>query len=163
MKNDTDGDGFGDAQEITNLYNPAGLAPARLLDTGLVYEYENPRDGWTISVPRQWAIAAQGSDQRTLVVTTAEGREVLAVFLEEHPSDLTLEVWANQRPDGVALAPLTSFTSKRGAEGVRRAGPGGGVWFDVSDTLAARLMDRFDPPEQYATTVAMIVQSFGVR
>lgn len=158
---DTDGDGFSDGEEVRNLYNPAGTAPARLLDTGTVYEYTNPRDGWSLYVPRQWAIVSRDAVQRELSVRTIAGEEVATLTVVPLPQGSSLEAWANNRPDAVTLAPLEVIAGKRGARGVRRVGDASTTWVALGDALVLTLTERFDPRAQYATAVTMVAHSIA--
>lgn len=65
---DTDKDGYYDGQEVYNLYNPKGLAPMRIIDSGLVREYVNPQWQYRVYYPVVWE--ATPLDQRN-------GNEVL--------------------------------------------------------------------------------------
>lgn len=51
---DTDKDGYYDGQEVYNLYNPKGLAPMRIIDSGLVREYVNPQWQYRVYYPVVW-------------------------------------------------------------------------------------------------------------
>lgn len=55
---DTDKDGYYDGQEVYNLYNPKGLAPMKIIDSGLVQEYVNPQWQYRIYYPTSWQATA---------------------------------------------------------------------------------------------------------
>ena len=146
---DTDGDGYADGTEVANLYNPVGIAPQRLIDTDLVFEYTHPIDGWSVYVPRQWAIAATDQEQREIIVTTQVSGESLNV--------------TNQAI--IPIVPLcTGFPemlTKRGATGCR--GLERPIAFFVlpqGGTLAIEHRATI-PPARFPMLFEMILQSFA--
>lgn len=164
---DSDADGYADLLEIQNLYNPAGIAPQRLLDAGLVYRYEHPHDGWSILLPRSWSIAATDESQQQLVIRTEFPGEEIVLSLRENARRLPLREWvttamSGTEAGGVAGA-VTDVHTKSGSGGIRGSGTPAGypvAWFVV-------LPDRVLAIEYHATTLQiryaavfdMIVQS----
>lgn len=162
---DTDRDGYDDALELMNLYNPSGIAPQRLLDAGLVYEYKHPTLGWSVYIPRSWTIAAIGQEQQHFQINTGSPGEQIILDAYTNPERFTVEEAAVRfwptivRPDPSLV--LTSAT-KRGAELARLTG-------DVHRALIAIGGDRViiashnvraEPP-RYLRLFEMIVQSFA--
>lgn len=157
---DSDSDGYSDSVELSNLYNPAGIAPQRLLDAGIVYEYEHPTQRWAIYLPRQWSIAATDQEQRELTVSTETPNEQIVIHVSQ---DRTLGTCAS--------AGLEVIPSKRGAVGCRSTsavpfegeGEAGYVAeFPISELLVVRLGHlTITPPPRYPHAFDMILQSFS--
>lgn len=152
---DSDGDSYPDAQELLNLYNPAGVAPQRLLDAGLVYAYEHPTQRWSIYLPRQWSIVATDQEQQELKVTmTASGEEVVI------QTGLLPE--CTTREGGPDLG--DEFTAKRGTVGFRttttREAPM--VCFRLAADRYVGIEHRTsDPPYRFPHLYEVIIQSFA--
>ncbi|HBB37538.1 MAG: hypothetical protein UV82_C0004G0011 [Candidatus Magasanikbacteria bacterium GW2011_GWD2_43_18] len=70
---DTDDDGYYDGQEITNLYNPSGFAPVKLIDSGLVTEYVSPKWQYRVYYPATWQIGTVDTDGRQVLASTLSG------------------------------------------------------------------------------------------
>ncbi len=70
---DTDTDGYYDGQEVINLYNPKGIAPEKLLDSGLVGAYVNPTWKYTVYYPSTWEIAPVDTEADEVLVSGLHG------------------------------------------------------------------------------------------
>lgn len=70
---DTESDGYYDGQEVFNLYNPIGMAPVRLIDSGTVLEYSSPVFGYSFYYPKNWVAAAVDNAGRQVIVTAPNG------------------------------------------------------------------------------------------
>lgn len=70
---DTDKDEYYDGQEVGNLYNPKGLAPVRIIDSGLVREYVAPSDAYRIYYPIPWTVGTVDPAGETILITAANG------------------------------------------------------------------------------------------
>lgn len=146
---DSDGDSYPDATELANLYNPAGVAPQRLLDAGLVYAYEHPTQGWAIYLPRAWSIAATDQEQTELKVTTQVSDESFVIM------NRGAEVGAS------LCRELQGFQTKRGANGCRNPSETiVFIGFQLGNTLSIehRIVT---PPARYPHIFDMMVQSFA--
>lgn len=145
---DSDGDGYSDSVELSNLYNPVGIAPQRLLDAGLVYEYEHPTHGWAIYLPRQWPIAATDQEQQEVIITTQASGE--SFVLTNHGAEV-----------GASLCRgLQDLQTKRGANGCRNPSePIAYVGVQQGNTLSIEHR-TVTPPARYPHIFDMILQSF---
>lgn len=147
---DSDRDSYPDATELQNLYNPAGVAPQRILDAGLVYEYEHPTHGWKMYVPRAWSIAATDQEQREIVITTQASGESFTI------TDRGAEVGA-----GLCQG-LAEMQTKRGANGCRNPGtPMAVIGLPLGNALTIE-HHIATPPARYPHIFDMMVQSFAV-
>jgi hypothetical protein len=153
---DSDRDGYADALELQNLYNPAGVAPQRLLDAGLVYEYEHPTQGWKIYLPRQWSIAATDQEQKELIVTTPASGESVVIRTGLIPE-------CTAREGGPDLG--DEFTTKRGAIGLRTTAGDEKTpmtCFRLAADQYVGLEHRTsDPPYRFPRLFEVVVQSFA--
>lgn len=70
---DTDKDEYYDGQEVSNLYNPKGLAPVRIIDSGLVREYVANDDLYRIYYPIPWTVGTVDPAGKTILITAANG------------------------------------------------------------------------------------------
>lgn len=70
---DSDGDGYSDGQEVVNLYNPKGVTPVRLVDSGLVREFTHPRDVYRLYYPLVWQAGSVDAGSNTMLFTAANG------------------------------------------------------------------------------------------
>lgn len=70
---DTESDGYYDGQEVFNLYNPIGMAPVRLIDSGTVLEYISPVFGYSFYYPKNWVTAPVDNAGRQVIVTAPNG------------------------------------------------------------------------------------------
>ena len=161
---DTDRDGYSDATELANLYNPAGIAPQRLLDAGLVYEYEHPKQGWKILIPRAWSVAATDQEQRQLIISTGAAGEQIVVNIHENPDRLPIAAAATRFWPAAAepAAELVqTATTKRGAEVARLSDDPLRALFLAGDRVVIVSHEVREQPPRYPHVSDMIVQSIA--
>ena len=70
---DSDKDGYSDAQEVANLYNPKGFAPVKIIDSGIVKEYINPTLGYRLYYPATWEVGAVDPDNNLVLISAIDG------------------------------------------------------------------------------------------
>ncbi len=70
---DSDKDEYNDGQEVLNLYNPKGVAPVRIADSGLVREYAAPNALYRFYYPVLWTIGAVDAAGTNILITAANG------------------------------------------------------------------------------------------
>jgi hypothetical protein len=114
-KPDSDGDGFLDGGEVFHLYNPAGIAPERLIDTGSVRTFTNSAFGYELYVPARWII--QQSDDRSVLFQTGTG-EFFQVLVEDNPERQSVISWYLAQAPGVTARELQPFVVRSGADGI---------------------------------------------
>lgn len=156
-KPDADGDGFLDGNEVFHLYNPAGVAPVRLLDSALVKVNTAPV-GWVMSVPTPWTIVFNTPQGTKATIDTKHG-ELFILTIEENPERQTIAEWYAAKNPGVTAALALPFRSKGGYEGIVGADllttyiP----WGDRVFVLTYELNGQ--PFINYRTTYSMILNS----
>lgn len=89
---DSDNDSYSDKQELINLYNPSGIAPVRLIESGNVDEYTNPTFDYYIYYPKNWVVKPLDQTNREVIFTSTTG-EFIEVLIEDNISKLSLEEW----------------------------------------------------------------------
>lgn len=97
-KPDTDGDKYTDGQEVINLYNPAGQAPVKLVDSGLVKPYSNPAFGYAVYYPVSWAIGVVDQTNRDVLFSTITGEYIEARVFDKKPGENFADWFARVAP-----------------------------------------------------------------
>ncbi|MDP2586830.1 MAG: hypothetical protein Q8P32_03600 [Candidatus Komeilibacteria bacterium] len=102
-KADTDNDGYVDASEILNFFNPKG--DGRLVDSGLIGIYQNPSYNYSVFYPVPWP-ARSLNIQNSEVIFTSNTGEFIEVIVQENPLGLSAKNWyldKNKSADAAAL------------------------------------------------------------
>jgi hypothetical protein len=115
---DADKDSFLDGNEVFHLYNPAGGASVRLLESGLVKPFESSV-GWKIFVPTTWKIEMSGDGMEGTVIT-GHG-ETFTVTMEPNPQEEDLLDWYLKRNPGTLSSQVVAITTKSGFDGLEGA------------------------------------------
>jgi len=103
-KADTDNDGFVDASEILNFFNPLA-ASGRLVDSGLIGIYQNSSYNYSVFYPKPWS-ARSLNTQNSEVIFTSNTGEFIEVIIQENPLGLSAKNWyldKNKSADSSAL------------------------------------------------------------
>ncbi|MBI4142681.1 hypothetical protein HY480_02290 [Candidatus Uhrbacteria bacterium] len=162
---DTDGDGYDDRTELLNLYNPLAIAPERLADSGAVFTYAHPVDGWEAYLPKSWTIAATDQEQRQIRIATGITEEQVLLTLHANPDrlsarDAALRLWPAATAPDASIA--RESTTKRGAPVVRLADDFVHAFVVVdADRMLLISYERPATAARFPTLVAMIIQSFA--
>lgn len=154
---DTDGDGFLDGNETFHLYNPAGKAPVKLLDSALI-KVVTSRVGWILSIPSSWSITMNTNDGSKATIDTKHG-ETFVISVEDNPSKQPVLDWYLSRHPQVVASQVLSYRSKGGYVGILSADqlttylPWGDQVFALSYELHGQ------PFINFRTTYSMILNS----
>ena len=109
---DTDGDTFLDGNEVFHRYDPNGLAPSTLLDTGAVKEFSDATAPFTMTYPTSWKATV---DAATNTVTFKTPNVVaIEVTWSTKEADLTLEDWILKNVEGASIDSLQPSYTKEG-------------------------------------------------
>ncbi len=117
---DSDSDGYYDGQEAANLYNPKGIAPQKIIDSGLVKEYINPMYQYRFYYPASWRVDPVGDDLKDILVSADSGDYMeIRVF----PKDETLSFanWFAATLPGENFTSFTNFQNRFQVPGYKRA------------------------------------------
>jgi len=116
---DSDGDKYPDGHELYYLYNPIGVEPQKLIDSGLVKSYANPNFGYSLYYPVDWAIGAIDNENREVLFSAVTGESVdVQVF--DLTADETFADWFGKMAATEKLSDLTDFSSRFNAVGKKR-------------------------------------------
>jgi len=88
---DTDKDTYLDGNEVFHRYDPNGLAPSTLLDTGSVRVLDKSDIPFTIFYPASWTVSPVSSEGKILF-RSAESGQIEVVFSKKDPLT-SLESW----------------------------------------------------------------------
>jgi hypothetical protein len=117
-KPDSDGDGYLDGNEVFYLYNPSGIAPAGILESGLVRLYRNATEGYSIYYPQDWS--ASSSHSGALVnFMPADGSEVFGITVMNADNALSLRNWYFSNFSGGDINALQTYSSRKGLQGLQ--------------------------------------------
>lgn len=117
---DTDGDGYYDGQEVFNLYNPKGIAPMKIIDSGIVQEYVNPVWQYRVYYPIGWQIGAVDPQSNQVLFSALSGDFVeIDKFMKEY--DETFADWFARKAIGQKYSDLETFSNRFKEDGYKRA------------------------------------------
>ncbi len=116
---DTDGDGYYDGQEVFNLYNPAGQAPVKLIDSGLVAEYVNPSWQYRVYYPITWQVGEVDSQANQVLFSSVTGDFIeISAFIKN--SQETFTDWFSRKASGQKFTDLQVLNNRFKEEGQKR-------------------------------------------
>tara|TARA_Y100001970_G_C14238245_1_gene863259 strand:- start:1383 stop:2729 length:1347 start_codon:yes stop_codon:yes gene_type:complete len=156
---DTDQDGYYDGLEVANLYNPTGLAPRRIVDSGIVREYVSPLWKYRLYYPLSWQLDSVDEQGRDVVISAITGDYVqVRVFQKENTQ--TFLSWFAAMAKGQRFAEITEKTNRfKEQVFVRRDGL---VAYVPTDQFVFVLL--YNPGSEqmvlYPNLMNMIIQSF---
>ncbi len=156
---DTDKDGYFDGQEVFNLYNPKGIAPRRIIDSGLVREYTNPLTNYRLYYPLTWQAGEVDTLGRQVLFSNIEGDYIEVRAFDKSDTE-TFADWFAREAKGQKITDLIMFKNRFKVDGWRRR-----------DDLTAYFVDQnkiyvliFHPadigPVAYRHIMKMMMQSF---
>ena len=115
---DSDGDGYLDGNEVFNLYNPSGVAPVGLLESGLVRLYRNAAWEYQIYYSSSWS-ASSTTDGSMVAYIPSSGPESIIVTVKNTDSSTTLRSWYLSQYPSADINLLQTYTSKGGYQGLQ--------------------------------------------
>lgn len=156
---DTDEDGYYDGLEVANLYNPKGVAPRKIIDSGIVREYVSPLWKYRLYYPLSWQLDSVDEQGKDIVISTITGDFVqVRVFQKEDTQ--TFLSWFAAMAKGQRFAEITEKTNRfKEQVFVRRDGL---VAYVPTDQFVFVLL--YNPGSEqmvlYPNLMNMIIQSF---
>lgn len=116
---DTDGDGYNDGHEVYNLYNPLGIEPMKLVESGNILDYSNPAYGYKMYYPKNWAQGTVDNEFRDILFSAMNGENIeLRTFDIELGQ--TFADWFGQNAPDQKYVDLVEFKSVFGESGFMR-------------------------------------------
>lgn len=128
---DTDKDGYYDGQEVMNLYNPKGLAPVKLIDSGLVLEYVNPTWRYRVYYPTAWTTGNVDPAANQVLFSTITGDYVELRVFEKLFSE-SFPDWFAVTARGEQFTDMAPFVNRFTQDGWKRQD--GLVFYFPTDT-----------------------------
>ena len=107
-----------DGNEVFHLYNPSGVAPVGLLESGLVRLYRNAAWGYQIYYPSLWS-ASSTTDGSTVSYLPSAGTETIGITVKNTEEGTTLRSWYLSQYPSADINLLQSYTSKGGYQGLQ--------------------------------------------
>lgn len=129
---DTDSDTFLDGNEVFHRYDPNGLAPSTLLDTGAVRIFERTNVPFTIFYPASWSVSAAAVDT-SVVFRSTEGESIDLIY-EEKDALTTLTTW--MKDQDISLKSTEETMTKEGYP-ARVAEDGRTVYLDLGNGVVS--------------------------
>lgn len=154
---DSDGDTFLDGNEVYHRYDPNGLSPSTLLDTGAVKTFQDAGIAFTITYPANW----KPSSDIVKNIVTFKTPTLAQIVITGGKKDkmLSLEDWILKNVQDVDITSLESSYSKEGYY-VLRSKDGLVAYVDAGDMAIALTYDLNGSQEiSYIQTFAMMVNS----
>lgn len=160
---DSDGDGYYDGQEVVNLYNPKGFAPVKIIDSGLVREYQSPLQGYSVYYPNPWLVAEVDSAGSDVVISAANGDFIEIRAVTKRP-DESFAGWFTRTTAGANenFQDLVTIRNRFNVELYERRDHL--VAYHPTESLVFVLV--YHPsqsgPLSYRRTMIMVIQSFHI-
>lgn len=160
---DTDGDGYTDGLEVYNLYNPAGKAPVKLIDSGKASDFLNPTYGYKIYYPKDWAIGNVDGTYKDVLFSALTGENIEAVVAPKDYPSQSFEEWFGKWAPGEKYGDLAPFDSKLGQSGFRRKDY---LVYYFQDPVNVYVL-KYNPADlsaiNYRMVIEMMAQSFRLQ
>jgi len=116
---DSDKDGYYDGQEVFNLYNPKGFAPVKIIDSGLVREYINPKWQYRLYYPTVWEAAGVDTENNHVIFSSITGDFVEVRAFQKLPSE-NFAAWFAKTIEGQSFTDLSLFSNRFKIDGYKR-------------------------------------------
>lgn len=156
---DTEQDGYYDGQEVFNLYNPIGMAPVRLVDSGTILEYTNPVFNYTLYYPKNWAVAAVDAASRQVVITAANGDYIEVRALAKEPTE-DFNAWFARNIKDQNVTDLLQATNRFEIQGWKRRDDLVSYFMGQSEGFVIVYHPLSSGPVNYRHIAQMVAQSF---
>ena len=157
---DTDGDTFLDGNEVFHRYDPLGVAPSTLLDTGAVKVFSETALPFTVYYPTTWK--ATSDLLKNTVTFKSSNVASVTVSWSAKDADLTVEDWIVTNVEHVELKTLQASYTKEGYYTLRSADDLV-AYIDLGTSVYVMTYSLSTSKEiSYTQTFAMMVNSLTV-
>lgn len=157
---DTDGDTFLDGNEVFHRYDPLGVAPSTLLDTGAVKVFSESTLPFTVYYPTTWK-ATSALTNSTVTFQSAKLASVIIAWSAKD-ADLTVEDWIVTNVEDADLKTLQASYTKEGYYTLRSADDLV-AYIDLGTSVYVMTYDLSTSTDiSYTQTFAMMVNSLTV-
>lgn len=154
---DSDGDGYNDAVEVKNLYNPAGegiIGEAEKID-----QYESQNDSYSLYYPIDWDLRKLGEDS---TMFKAEDGSFIQVVVQKNNDNLSIEKLCEDR-FGLSEGEV-EFTDKNEWSGAKKKNES--VFYitgsERNNIYVISMTSMADNKDQYSNIFNLFVNSFEV-
>jgi hypothetical protein len=155
---DTDGDTFLDGNEVFHRYDPNGLAPSTLLDTGAVRVLERAGLPLTLYYPASWSVSAASKDGK--VIFRSEENGSIELVYEKKDALTDLSAW--MKAEGISLKGIEETMTKEGYL-ARSIEDGRAVYLDLGDWVVSAVYDLGDGMSiEFLQTFKMMMNSVDI-
>ncbi len=156
---DTDKDGYYDGQEVLNLYNPKGVAPIKIIDSGFVKEYLNSSKSYRLYHPTSWQVGSVDIQGDQVLFSSIKG-DYVEVRVVEKRSDENFQQWFDRVATAQKYGDLLQFVNRFDVEGMKRR-DGLVAYFDRFDSVVVMVYHVNTPgPIAYRNIMQLMMQSF---
>ncbi|OIO46436.1 MAG: hypothetical protein AUJ28_02450 [Parcubacteria group bacterium CG1_02_37_51] len=157
---DTDGDGYSDAAELVNLYDPAIGGSIRLIDSDKVEQYINTTQNYSIYYPSDWTVMALTED-KTELLFNSNTTEFIQVIIIDNPLGLSAEQWYLQYNLSATKADLTEIVVNNTIGIQTREGLS--TYFSLGSKVYAVIYNMGTTSQlNYEITYQMMLKSFNL-
>lgn len=157
---DSDGDTFLDGNEVFHRYDPNGLAPSTLLDTGAVKVFSDTLLPFTVYYPISWQSSIDAA-KSTVTFKTPNVASVLVTW-GANEKDLTVEDWVLKNVKGADITTLKASYTKEGYYTLRSKDDLV-AYLDLGTSVCTMTYSLNSSTEiSYIQTFAMMVNSFHI-
>lgn len=158
---DTDKDTYLDGNEVFHSYDPLGLAPLTLLDTGAVKIFSDTAFAFSIYYPTTWT-PAPSADGSSVIFRSSRQASVSVATTAKDPS-LSLADWYNAQKAGNDAKQLKETLTKDGFYGLTSADDRT-TYLDDSSLVITLTYDLGARSQiEYLQTFEMMVNSFHLN
>ncbi|MFA5061843.1 MAG: hypothetical protein WC526_01725 [Patescibacteria group bacterium] len=155
---DTDNDSYNDGLEVYNLYNPNGIAPVRLIDSGYVKDFVNPTFGYELYYPADWAAGNVDGSYRDMLFSTLGG-ENIEVRVFDHDPALSFADWFGQWAPDQNYGDLTTFGGYFKDQGMARSDHLVYYFYDANHAYVIVYHTTDSMTANYKSIITMIARS----
>lgn len=155
---DSDNDTYLDGQEVKNLYNPTGFAPVKLIESGLVTEYENRNYGYRVYYPAAWEMGEVDADKKQVLLSSISG-DYIDISVYEKEEDQTFEQWFATNIDG-QFSDLRPIETRFKLEAFKRRDGLVAYFEDDKNIYVLSYHPGVAEEIAYRLTMEMVVESF---
>lgn len=157
---DSDKDTFLDGNEVFHRYDPNGLAPSTLLDTGAVKVFADATLPFTVYYPTSWKASIDAA--KKIVTFKTPNLATVTITWSAKEKDLTAEDWILKNVEGADITSLKSSYTMGGYYNLRSKDDLID-YLDLGETVYVMTYALNDSPEiSYLQTFAMMVNSFYI-
>ncbi|MEK7632479.1 MAG: hypothetical protein AAB473_01675 [Patescibacteria group bacterium] len=157
---DSDGDTFLDGNEVFHRYDPNGLSPSTLLDTGAVKMFSDTTLPFTVFYPTSWKASVDAAT-RTVTFKTPNLASVIVTWGTKE-KDLTVEDWVLKNVKDADITTLKASYTKEGYYTLRSKDDLV-AYLDLGTAVYTMTYSLNGSTEiSYIQTFAMMVNSFHI-